>query len=297
MFAEHDTIHSGWLQDHPVVRKERQTFMDIRYATHPDEMPRLTPAELRDRFVVAGLFAPGHVRMAMSFHDRLVIGGAMPAGQTLQLPAPDELRCEHFCDRREVAIVCLEGTGNVNVDGADHPMNAEDILYVGKGTQSADFGGNATFYFVSAPAHQELPTRCGTRAAAETHEIGDPALASARTLRKYVHEDGIASCELAVGITTLAEGSVWNTMPCHTHERRTEIYLYFGLPEDARVIHLCGRPDATRSLILANREAVISPPWSIHTGAGTAPYRFVWSTGGENLAYNDMDVVATESLR
>jgi len=116
-------------------------------------------------------------------------------------------------------------------------------------------------------------------------------------LRKYIHQDGIASCELAAGITTLAEGSVWNTMPCHTHERRTEIYLYFGLPDDARVVHLCGRPDATRSLILADREAVISPPWSVHTGAGTAPYRFVWSTGGENLAYNDMDLVETRTLR
>jgi 4-deoxy-L-threo-5-hexosulose-uronate ketol-isomerase len=159
------------------------------------------------------------------------------------------------------------------------------------------FAGEATFYFVSAPAHRPLPAALGTRAAAETHEIGDAAVASARTLRKYVHEDGIASCELAVGITTLAEGSVWNTMPCHTHERRTEIYLYFGLPAGERVVHLCGRPEETRSLVLADREAVISPPWSVHTGAGTAPYRFVWSTGGENMAYNDMDLVPTGQLR
>lgn len=271
--------------------------MDVRYSTHPDEVPHLTPAELRERFVVADLFVPGQVRMAMSFHDRLVIGGAVPAHGAIRLPAPAELRCEHFCDRREVAIVCLDGTGAVTVDGTKQPMHAEDILYVGKGSQSVEFAGDATFYFVSAPAHQSLPASLGTRAAAETHEIGDAAVASARTLRKYVHEDGIASCELAVGITTLAEGSVWNTMPCHTHERRTEIYLYFGLPDDARVVHLCGRPDATRSLIVADRQAVISPPWSIHTGAGTAPYRFVWSTGGENLAYNDMDLVETRSLR
>lgn len=271
--------------------------IDVRYATHPDEMHTLTPAELRERFVVGGLFVPGEVRMALSMHDRLVIGGAVPAGGSLALPAPDELRCAYFCERREVAIVCLSGSGAVVADGVPHPMTAEEILYVGQGTRSVSFGGDAVFYFVSAPAHRSLPTALGTRAEAETHEIGSAAVASARTLRKYVHEDGIASCELAVGITTLAAGSVWNTMPCHTHERRTEIYLYFGLPAGERVVHLCGRPDATRSLILADREAVISPPWSVHTGAGTAPYRFVWSTGGENLAYTDMDLVPTESLR
>jgi 4-deoxy-L-threo-5-hexosulose-uronate ketol-isomerase len=271
--------------------------LDVRYATHPDELPHLTPAELRERFVVSDLFLPGEVRMAMSVQDRLVIGGALPERGRMALPVPAELRGQHFCDRRELAVVCLEGTGAVHADGTTYPMAAEEILYVGQGTQAVEFDGDAAFYFVSAPAHRSLPTTLGTRAAAETHDIGDPALASARTLRKYIHEDGMASCELAVGITTLASGSVWNTMPCHTHERRTEIYLYFGLPADARVVHLCGRPDATRSLILADRDAVISPPWSIHTGAGTAPYRFVWSTGGENLAYNDMDQVPTRSLQ
>lgn len=271
--------------------------MDVRYATHPDEMHTLTPGELRERFVVSGLFAAGEVRMTLSVSDRLVIGGVMPAGGTVELPAPDDLRCEYFCQRREVAIACLAGSGVVTADEAPHPVAAEDILYVGQGTRSVAFSGDAVFYFVSAPAHRRLPAALGTRAGAETHQIGSASAASARTLRKYVHEDGIASCELAVGITTLAEGSVWNTMPCHTHERRTEIYLYFGLPAGERVVHLCGRPDATRSLILADREAVISPPWSVHTGAGTAPYRFVWSTGGENLSYTDMDLVPTESLR
>jgi 4-deoxy-L-threo-5-hexosulose-uronate ketol-isomerase len=271
--------------------------MDVRYATHPDELSHLTPEQLRERFVVSGLFLQGEVRMAMSLQDRLVIGGVLPAGGSIPLAAPDELRCQHFCDRRELAVVCLEGAGAVQVDGTSHPMAAEEILYVGQGARAVEFAGDAAFYFVSAPAHRSLPTALGTRAGAETHEIGDAAVASARTLRKYVHEDGIASCELAVGITTLAQGSVWNTMPCHTHERRTEIYLYFGLPADARIVHLCGHPDATRSVIVADREAVISPPWSVHTGAGTAPYRFVWSTGGENLAYTDMDQVPTRSLR
>ena len=272
--------------------------MDVRYATHPEEMARLSPQELRERFVVEGLFAPGEARMAMSLSDRLVIGGVVPSGRDIQLDAPDEIRSVRFCDRREIAIACLEGEGSISVDGTDYPMVEEDALYVGKGARSIDLqGDSASYYFVSAPAHESRPTEKVSRGDVETHRIGDAGRASARTLRKYVHEDGIASCELAFGITTLEPGSVWNTMPCHTHERRTEIYLYFGVPEGERVVHLCGRPDATRSLILADKEAVISPPWSIHTGAGTAPYRFVWSTGGENLAYNDMDLVVTGTLR
>jgi 4-deoxy-L-threo-5-hexosulose-uronate ketol-isomerase len=272
--------------------------VDVRYPTHPSEFDHLTPLQLRERFVLENLFSSGEVRLALSLGDRLVVGGAIPAGRDLSLPAPEELRCSHFLGRREVAIVCLAGSGTVRTDGAEHVVEAEDILYVGKGTQSVVLSGtDAIFYLVSAPAHQSLPTVLAHRRDAETVEVGDPAQASRRTLRKYVHEGGVASCELAVGITTLAEGSVWNTMPCHTHERRTEIYLYFGLAEDARVVHLCGRPSSTRSLILADRQAVISPPWSIHTGAGTQSYRFVWSTGGENLAYNDMDMVDTRDLR
>ncbi len=272
--------------------------VDVRYPTHPNEFDHLTPLQLRERFVVEDLFAPGEVLLAFSLSDRLLVGGAAPAGGDLSLPAPEELRGSHLLDRREVAIVCLAGTGTVHTDGADHAMEAEDILYVGKGTQSVVLSGaDAIFYLVSAPAHESLPTVLARRTDAEAVEIGDPARASRRTIRKYVHERGIASCQLAVGITTLAEGSVWNTMPCHTHERRTEIYLYFDLAEDARVVHLCGRPGSTRSLVLADRQAVISPPWSVHTGAGTQPYRFVWSTGGENLAYNDMDMVDTRDLR
>ncbi|MEV7392181.1 5-deoxy-glucuronate isomerase [Streptomyces sp. NPDC091215] len=152
------------------------------------------------------------------------------------------------------------------------------------------------FYLVSAPAHRALPTTLIPRDKAETIEIGDAGRASRRTLRKYVHADGAASCELALGITTLEPGSVWNTMPCHTHDRRTEVYLYFGLPAEERVLHICGRPSETRSIVVADRQAVINPPWSVHFGAGTAPYRFVWSTAGENLAYDDMDPVATADL-
>ena len=153
------------------------------------------------------------------------------------------------------------------------------------------------FYLISAPAHLPHPTTVGRRGDVETMEVGEPDKASVRTIRKYVHLDGIDSCEIAMGITTIEPGSVWNTMPCHIHDRRTEVYLYFDLPDDERVVHLCGEPQSTRSLVLADRQAVISPPWSIHIGAGTAPYKFVWSTAGENLAWDDMDPVATHTLR
>lgn len=272
--------------------------MDICYSTHPEEFDHLSPAQLRERFVVDGLFAARDVRLALSLGDRLVLGGAVPDGADLVLPAPEELRSEHFLDRREMAVVCLSGSGAVSCDGSTYEMHDEEILYVGKGTEAVVFSGrDAVFYLISAPAHQQLPIVLATRDDAEATEVGEYKLASRRTIRKYIHQFGVASCELAVGITTLDDNSVWNTMPCHTHERRTEIYLYFGLPDDARVVHLCGRPESTRSVILSDCQAVISPPWSIHTGAGTAPYRFVWSTGGENLAYNDMDLVDTRSLR
>ncbi|WP_069167903.1 5-dehydro-4-deoxy-D-glucuronate isomerase [Nocardia altamirensis] len=269
---------------------------DVRYPTSPTEMARLAPEELRERFLVTDLFVAGEVRFTLSLHDRLLIGGAMPGGGELILAPPAELRAENLCDRRELGIVCLEGAGSVTTDGQQHPVSAEDIVYVGQGAETVSVAGDAVFYIVSAPAHLAHPTTLIPRASAESVRIGDAHKASERTLRKYVHEDGVRSCELALGITTLEPGSVWNTMPCHTHDRRTEIYLYFGLDPAERVVHLCGEPTRTRSIIVADRQAVISPPWSVHTGAGTAPYRFVWSTAGENLAYNDMDLVATESL-
>jgi 4-deoxy-L-threo-5-hexosulose-uronate ketol-isomerase len=270
---------------------------DVRHATHPEELDGLSPEELRNRFVVEGMFSPGEVRWMLSHHDRILIGGAVTGGRPVILEPPPEVRAENLCDRRELGIACLEGNGQVQADGEKLDVHAEDIVYVGQGTQEVALSGDAVFYLVSTPAHRSLPTTLACREDVETLAIGDQANASRRTLRKYIHADGVQSCELAMGITTIEPGNVWNTMPCHTHDRRTEVYFYFDLPEDARVIHLCGRPDRTRSMVLANRQAVISPPWSIHTGAGTAPYKFVWSTAGENLAYNDMDLVDTRDLR
>jgi 4-deoxy-L-threo-5-hexosulose-uronate ketol-isomerase len=271
---------------------------DVRIPTHPQEFSGLTPEELRERYLVEDLFAPGEVRFMLSQNDRILLGGAVPGAEPMAVPAPPEIRAEQICERRELGVVCLSGSGAVRANGDEYAVESEDIVYVGSGSTDVSLAGEgAVFYLVSAPAHQPHPTTLIRKADADSVAIGDKTKASQRTLRKYVHDQGVRSCELALGITTIEPGSVWNTMPCHTHDRRTECYLYFDLPQDERVVHLCGEPGRTRSVIVADRQAVISPPWSVHFGAGTAPYKFVWSTAGENLAYNDMDPVATETLR
>jgi 4-deoxy-L-threo-5-hexosulose-uronate ketol-isomerase len=269
---------------------------DVRLATHPSEFDALPSSALRKRFLVDDLFASGEVRFCLSQQDRVLVGGAVTVGHELELEPPAEIRAESLLDRRELGVVCLSGTGLVTVDGNAFELAPEDILYVGQGTARVTLAGEAAYYLVSVPAHQPQPTTMIRRDDADVVEVGDPAAASKRTIRKYVYGKDVASCELAIGITTLAPGSVWNTMPCHTHDRRTEVYLYFDLPEAERVIHLCGSPSNTRSIVVADRQVVISPPWSVHFGAGTVPYKFVWATGGENLAYDDMDPVATASL-
>jgi 4-deoxy-L-threo-5-hexosulose-uronate ketol-isomerase len=272
--------------------------MEVRYGTHPDEFAGLDTDALRRRFLVEDLFRSGEVTLVLGQQDRLVVGGVVPAGRDVPLPAPEPLRCEHFCDRRELAVVALGGSGTVTVDGESFRMGASDVLYVGRGARDVVFAGeDSRFYLVSAPAHASHPTTLARRQDVDATDLGDPAQANVRTLRKYIHADGIASCQLVLGITELAAGSVWNTMPCHTHDRRTEVYLYFGLGEGQRIVHLCGRPDATRNLIVADEQAVISPPWSVHCGAGTASYAFVWAMGGENIAFTDMDPVPIEALR
>jgi 4-deoxy-L-threo-5-hexosulose-uronate ketol-isomerase len=271
-------------------------LMRIRYATHPDEIERLDTTGLRDRFVAEELFAPGEVRLELTHHDRLVIGGACPDGGSLQLPVPDQLRADTFTARRELAVVGIEGDGQVEAGSEKFPVGRGDVLYVGRGAHHVSFHGQARYYLLSAPAHSDHPLTLVTRDDAEAVHLGTPAEANVRTIRKYVGAAGAASDQLTVGITELEEGSVWNTMPCHTHDRRSEIYLYFDLGE-GRVIHLCGLPQQTRSLVLADQQAVISPSWSVHFGAGTRSYSFVWSTAGENMSWDDMDPVDTADLR
>lgn len=270
--------------------------MHVRYATHPDELAALDTDGLRRRFLAEELFVPGQVRLELTHHDRMVIGGAWPAGGSLALPVPDQLRARTFTERRELAVVGIQGSGEVEVGGKRLAVQEGDVLYVGRGNGDVVFHGEARFYLLSAPAHSDRKVTLVRRDDAEAVRLGHQAEANVRTIRKYVGAAGAESDQLTVGITTLEEGSVWNTMPCHTHDRRTEVYLYFGLDE-GRVLHVCGRPQATRNLVVANEQAVISPAWSVHFGAGTRSYSFVWSTAGENMSWDDMDAVATTDLR
>lgn len=279
--------------------------MDQRYATSPDQIRSLDTAALRERFLVEDLFLPGRVTAVYTHHDRVVLAGAVPAGTELRLPTFDELRAEFFLANREVGIVNVGGTGTVTADGTGYVLPNGACLYLGRGTRevvfadapaSADDPG-AQLYLVSAPAHTTYPSRLVLPEEATVRELGDPLTSNRRTLRQYIHAGGVRSCQVVMGVTTLHPGSLWNTMPAHTHDRRTECYLYVDVPADARVIHLMGTPEETRHLVVADRQAVISPSWSLHSGVGTAAYSFVWAMAGENQSFDDMDAVPVTEIR
>ncbi|MCG5211808.1 5-dehydro-4-deoxy-D-glucuronate isomerase [Streptosporangium sp. KLBMP 9127] len=267
--------------------------MQVRHATAPDQVAGMDTEALRRRFLVTEMFAPGEVRLAYSHEDRIVVGGA--AG-SVRLPDPAGLRAEHFLERRELGVVNVGGPGTVTVDGVAYDLAPRECLYAGRGSREVSFDGDA-FYLVSTPAHATFPTAKATLDDAEPVRLGGQEGSNDRTIYKYIHAKGIQSCQLVLGVTVLEPGSMWNTMPCHTHERRTEVYFYFGLPPGDRVVHLMGRPEETRNLIVADRQAVISPCWSVHCGFGTRNYAFVWAMGGENQAYDDMEPVAIGELR
>nr|WP_156607010.1 5-dehydro-4-deoxy-D-glucuronate isomerase [Auraticoccus cholistanensis] len=266
-------------------------------ATHPDDFARLDTTALRERFLVEELFVPGQVTWAHAADDRLLLGGLVLTDDLIRLAPPELLAAEALCSRRELAVVCLGGRLTVDCDGEEHGLDELDVLYVGRGTSDITVAGTGRAYLVSAPAHADHPTRVGRRDEVFAADLGEPEQANVRTIRRYVHADGIASANLVLGITTLAPGSVWNTMPCHTHARRTEVYLYTGLGTSGRVVHLAGPPDATRSLVVADDQAVVSPGWSVHTGVGTSAYSFVWAMAGENQDYADMHPVDVAELR
>lgn len=272
--------------------------LQIKHSTHPQDIPSLDGGQLRERFLVEDMFAPGEVRLTLAHDDRMVIGGAQVGESELELQAPAQLRAEFFCQRRELAVVALDEGGRVSVDGEVFEPGRHDILYVGLGArQIRMYGAGSRFYLVSAPAGAAHPTVLARSAEAETLHLGEASAANVRALRRYIHAGGVASDRLVVGITTLAPGSVWNTMPPHLHDRRTEVYLYTELGADDRVLHLCGQPENLRTLVVADGQAVISPPWSIHSGAGTSAYSFVWAMAGENQAFEDMDGVALQDLQ
>ncbi|GAA5057246.1 4-deoxy-L-threo-5-hexosulose-uronate ketol-isomerase [Thermocatellispora tengchongensis] len=270
--------------------------MEIRHATDPESVETATAAELRDRYLVTDLFAPGEVCGLYTHEDRMVIAGAMPADQPLAIPAWEAVGTPAHLDRRELGVVNLGDPGDVIVDGSAHKLGTLDGLYVGKGSDIRLSGEGACYLLVSAPADATHPTARFSRDTVEPLALGEDSRASRRDLYRYVWGGGHPSCRLQFGVTVVHDGSVWNTMPPHLHDRRTEIYLYTGLAPGDRVIHLLGRPGATRHLLVADRQAVISPAWSVHAGAGTGPYAFVWAMAGENTDYGDLQTVTLEQL-
>lgn len=262
----------------------------------------MNTAELRENFLVQDLFVSNAVKLVYSHYDRVIVGGAKPAGSTLTLETHHELRADYFLERRELGIINVGGDGTVVVDGQNFSLSKLDCVYAGKGVKevlfkSSDASKPALFYFLSSPAHQSHPTRKFTKEEAMPSGLGDQSTANKRTIYKYIHADGIQSAQLVMGLTVLNDGSVWNTMPSHTHSRRMEAYFYFDVPEEHRVFHFMGQPQETRHLLMANHEAVISPPWSIHSGCGTAAYGFIWGMAGENYTYIDMDPAPLKELR
>lgn len=278
------------------------TDLEVRHATHPDQVPGFDTAALRRAYLVERLFTDDEVTAVLTHHDRIVLAGARPVNGPLTLGTWPELRSEFFLERREAGIVNVGGAGTITVDGTKYDLANGACLYAGRGSrevtfESASASPPADFYIFSATAHTAYPTTLVAPGEGNRLELGDQQTSNRRTINQYIHANGVQSCQVVLGVTTLHPGSTWNTMPAHTHDRRTECYLYFGLPETERVVHLLGEPDETRHLLIADRQAVISPSWSIHSGVGTAAYSFVWAMAGENQAFTDMDGVDVQDLR
>ncbi len=275
--------------------------MDVRYTVGKNEYKRMTTDELRDAFLV-DLWEPGKLNLLYCEVERSIIGAAVPTSAGLKLEAGKELAADYFCQRREVGVLNVGGNGTVTVDGTEYEMENLDGLYIGRGSKEITFASAnaktpARFYLISYPAHAAYPTTQAKKADVNALELGTVEDANKRTIYQHIHENGIKSCQLVMGFTALEPGNVWNTMPCHTHERRTEVYLYFGLDEHARVFHMMGPGDETRHIVVSNGQAVISPMWSIHSGCGTQAYTFCWAMGGENQRFDDMDHITIKELK
>lgn len=277
--------------------------MQIRYATNPTATKSYDTEQLRNEFLIDGLFQPGALKLVYSHVDRMITGGVIPTKQPIKLEAdPKEMGAAYFLERREIGIINVGPRGSVTVDGETYVMETKDCLYVGLGNKevlfaSEDDANPARFYLNSAPAHHAYPTAKAAISEAEPNHLGSITNSNERTIYKYIHAQGIQSCQLVMGMTLLKPGNMWNTMPCHTHNRRSEVYFYFDMPEDGVVFHLMGEPSETRHLVVRNEQAVISPSWSIHSGVGTSNYTFIWAMAGENQEFADMDAVAMKELK
>lgn len=268
-----------------------------RYAIDPATAKTFDTEKLRDHFHVGGLFAADEINLVYSHYDRLILGSAVPANGTLMLETMAETGTAGFLDRREMAVLNIGAAGSVSVGGQTYSLDNGEVLYVGMGAGPVAFAGAGRFYILSAPAHRSYPTTLIKLADARRVQMGARETANERVIIQFLHPEVCQSCQLLMGYTQFAEGSVWNTMPAHVHDRRMEAYLYFQLPADQRVFHMMGEPDQTRHIVMANEQAVISPPWSIHSGAGTASYTFCWAMAGDNVDFTDMDMVPMEDLR
>ncbi len=276
--------------------------MQVRYAVGPNETRQFNTTELRDNFLIDTLFSPDSLQLCYSHYDRVIVGGAMPVSGPVELPTYPELRSDFFLERRELGVINVGGAGSVTVDGQSYELNKLDGLYVGRSSRSVSFASQsgdepARFYLLSSPAHKEYPTQKAAQSEVFSAPMGSAEAANDRTIYRYIHKDGLQSCQLVMGLTILKPGSVWNTMPAHVHDRRMEAYFYFDLDPAHRVVHLMGQPTETRHLMVANHQAIISPPWSIHSGCGTSNYSFIWGMAGENLDYADMDLIAIADLK
>lgn len=281
---------------------EQELVFESRYASSPNEVKGMNTDQLRQNFLIETLFVPGQFRWVLSFFDRYLTGGVVPIAEPLTLKAPDQLKAAYFLERRELGIINVGGPGQVVANSTAYDLEYKEALYIGQGTQEVQFishddNNPAKFYLNSTPASHSYPTRKISRSEAEVVELGSMETANHRTINKLLVNSVLPTCQLQMGMTELKAGSVWNTMPAHTHDRRMEVYFYFEVPQGQSVCHFMGQPQETRHIWMQNEQAVISPNWSIHSGAGTSNYTFIWGMAGENLDYGDMDFCAITDLK
>ncbi|WP_258105616.1 5-dehydro-4-deoxy-D-glucuronate isomerase [Marinoscillum sp. MHG1-6] len=276
---------------------------EIRFGTHPNDVKKYTTEELRAQFLMESVMVPGDITCVYSMHDRMITIGVVPTASAIALPAYEEhTKAEYFLERRELGIINVGGEGTVKVDGESFDIANKECLYIGKGNKevlftSKDAAKPAEFFINSCPAHKEYPTVKATEGDANRVDLGAKETCNERTILQYIHEGGIQSCQLVMGYTILHPGSIWNTFPAHTHYRRMEVYFYFDMPEDRLVMHFMGDPNETRHIVMRDKQAVISPEWSIHSGAGTGAYSFIWAMAGENKAFTDMDGIDLKTFK
>lgn len=275
---------------------------EVRYAASPQDVKMYDTKRLREEFLIQNLMEADKVNLVYTHYDRYIAGGAVPVKNSLKLETIEPLKSDYFLERRELGIINVGGSGSVTVNGTKYELAYKEALYIGRENKEVIFNSDdaanpAKFYLNSAPAHKIFPTKKVSQQDAEIVELGSMETANARTIRKLIVNSVVETCQVQMGMTELKTGSVWNTMPAHVHDRRMEVYFYFEIPEDQAVCHFMGEPQETRHIWMANNEAVISPPWSIHSGSGTSNYTFIWGMAGENLDYGDMDFCKINELK